>query len=236
VALDVAGVHAVEVGGEERRFVSPRAGADFHDRGPVIQRVRRDQQRLEFLVEPQLLGLDAGDFRSGFGRKLRVGNDNELARLRELVVQSFEAPGSFDDGGQPLMVAPQRRQAPGILGGAGIEQLLFDVGRLRDGGGQLGAEVQRRLGRRSGRRLAVLLAEPLHAPGGVNQLLLAGVERVAHRADVERDIGERGTRLEGVAAGALHVGGGVGRMDIGLHGEPRGWATRWGPKSDSLGI
>ena len=88
------------------------------------------------------------------------------------------------------------------------------------------AEAQRlalrRLGnggrRRRGRALRlVLLAEPLHAASRVEQTLLARVERVAFGADVSADVGDRGTRLKLVPAGAMHSGGCVLGMDVGLH-------------------
>src|SRR5438067_5209112 len=74
---------------------------------------------------------------------------------------------------------------------------------------------------RSRRRLgflSVTLAEFFDAPGGVDDLLLAGVERVAGRAhfDVQRLV-DRRTRLERDAAAARHIDFAVLRMDVGFH-------------------
>src|SRR5690348_858501 len=66
----------------------------------------------------------------------------------------------------------------------------------------------------------VLLAEALHAACGVDETLLAREERVALGAHVGMDLGDRGARLEGVAARALHDCGGVLGMDVGLHESP----------------
>jgi len=55
-------------------------------------------------------------------------------------------------------------------------------------------------------RLRELAAEALDAACRVDQLLLAGEERVARGADFDDDVAlVGGARLERVAAGALHV-------------------------------
>ena len=55
-------------------------------------------------------------------------------------------------------------------------------------------------------RLRELAAEPVDAACGVDQLLLAGEERVAGGADFEDDVAlVGGTRLEDGSAGALYV-------------------------------
>src|SRR5262245_26172547 len=56
------------------------------------------------------------------------------------------------------------------------------VGALRRGVGALRLRA----------RLGVLLTEPLHAAGRVQQLLFAGVERMAAGADLDVDLGLRG--------------------------------------------
>ena len=59
-----------------------------------------------------------------------------------------------------------------------------------------------------------LATEALDAACGIDQLLLAGKERVAGSADFNDDVAlVRGTRLEGVAAGALQVDDFVLRVD-----------------------
>src|SRR3954470_4632812 len=61
--------------------------------------------------------------------------------------------------------------------------------------------------------------EPLHATAGVDQLLLARVERVAVRADLHVHVALRRARLERVPARARHGGLDVLGMNIGLHDE-----------------
>src|SRR6185312_3585920 len=69
----------------------------------------------------------------------------------------------------------------------------------------------------------VPLAEPLLEAGdaatGVQDLLLAGVEGVARRAHLDRQLTGRGRAAgrERVAAAAGHGGDVVGRVDVGLH-------------------
>lgn len=60
---------------------------------------------------------------------------------------------------------------------------------------------------------AVLLVELVHAAAGVDELLLAGVERVALGADFNRDVLLGGTGLNHVAAGAANRG----RLIIGMN-------------------
>src|SRR5690606_16179050 len=68
--------------------------------------------------------------------------------------------------------------------------------------------------------LLVLLAEALDAAGRVDELLLAGEEGVALRADVHREGLPGRARLDGGAAGAGDGDGLVRGMDVGLHGIP----------------
>src|SRR3954469_13416413 len=68
-------------------------------------------------------------------------------------------------------------------------------------------------------RGGVALLEPGDATAGVENLLLAGVERVALRAHVRVDgaAGGRAPRGERVATGAGHLGLGVRGVDVLLH-------------------
>src|SRR5271156_6515665 len=64
---------------------------------------------------------------------------------------------------------------------------------------------------------SIFPAEALHATGGIHQLLLAGVIRVASGADFDVDHGNRGPRHEGASTGALHRGTLIGGVNTGLH-------------------
>src|SRR6185312_12154972 len=75
--------------------------------------------------------------------------------------------------------------------------------------------------------LAVASLEPGHPAAGVQDLLLARIERVAVGADLDVD---RARRLraaggEGVATAADHFGGDVLRMDAALHRRFLSWAA-----------
>src|SRR5256885_2248412 len=61
------------------------------------------------------------------------------------------------------------------------------------------------------------LLEALDATAGVDQLLLAGVERMARGADLDVQLGLRGTRRERVPAAAVHGREHILGMDSGLH-------------------
>ena len=66
----------------------------------------------------------------------------------------------------------------------------------------------------AGVRVGDFAAEAFDAAGGVDQLLLAGEERVAGSADFDDDVAlVRGTGLKGIAAGALDVDGVVLRVN-----------------------
>ena len=61
------------------------------------------------------------------------------------------------------------------------------------------------------------LLEFVHAAGGVHELLLAGVERVAHVANAHDDQGLGGAGLDLIAAGATDFRVHIFRMNVRLH-------------------
>src|SRR5207248_2694927 len=63
----------------------------------------------------------------------------------------------------------------------------------------------------------VATLEPVDAPAGVHELLLARVEGMALGAELDVQVALGRSRGEGVAAGAAHLGHDVVRMDVGLH-------------------
>src|SRR5690606_18588089 len=76
--------------------------------------------------------------------------------------------------------------------------------------------------------LAVPRLEPRHTAAGVQDLLLAGVERVARRADLDADLAAGHCRAGGevIPTAAGHLGGDVVRVNSGLHGVPLGIIRR----------
>src|SRR5712691_2224592 len=71
-------------------------------------------------------------------------------------------------------------------------------------------------------RALVLALEPLHAPGGVHELLLAGVEGVTLRAHLHPDFRLGRARLDDFPARARNGRIDVVRMNASLHGPPPG--------------
>ena len=67
---------------------------------------------------------------------------------------------------------------------------------------------------------AEALVEAVNTTTGVNDLLLASVERVAFRANVQVQIATSGVDLEFVTAGALDVNCLVLWVDTLFHGQP----------------
>jgi len=97
----------------------------------------------------------------------------------------------------PLRKFPERRAV-----WVGKLNFLF-LGR---GGGSLG-----------GGRFGGALLEFIHAAGGVHELLLAGVKRMAHVADADDDGGLGGTRFDHVATGATDFRVRIFRMNVCFH-------------------
>src|SRR5580704_12219022 len=88
------------------------------------------------------------------------------------------------------------------------------------------------------RFISVLLRKSLHAAGGIHQLLLAGEERMAVRANFHADhlTLECGARVKLVAAGAMHLNNVIIGMDSFFHGAPRGepvCASAWNKAAHS---
>ena len=216
-ALDVARVHAIEVGGEQRGLVAAGAGADLDDRVAVVERIVREERGLQPRLEIGDGPLEPLDLVSGLGGHLGVVNENELARFGELVLGLLELGRQLDDRLEASVLPTQLGDLGAVAEGVRVGEQPLDLRRPGECVAQQVAEAQRLSSPSLGRLGLVLLAEALDATSGVDQTLLAGVERVALGAHVRVDLGDRGARLERVAARALHAGGGVLGMDIGLH-------------------
>ena len=106
--------------------------------------------------------------------------------------------------------------ALGLLGSLGLGSGLLGGELL---GGLLGALLLGGCGTSELRGCGAteLVGKALDASAGVNELLGAGVERVALVAQVDDDLALGGVRLPGVAAGAAHRALNVIRMDALLH-------------------
>jgi hypothetical protein len=126
VSLDVARVHAKEIGGKERRFVAARAGADLEDGVAIVQRIARHEHRLDPFVELRDRAFQSRDLTFRFGRELGVINGNELTDTRELVFRLPQARRQLDERRQATMFTTQFGEPPSVLDRPGIGESRFD--------------------------------------------------------------------------------------------------------------
>src|SRR3954462_11992249 len=95
---------------------------------------------------------------------------------------------------------------------------------------------------RARRALGLLepLLEALEPSARVDELLLAGVERMTGRADLDVQLGLRGTRRERVPAAAVHGGEDVVGVNLGLHRRariaPAVWLAPLPPETTPTGL
>jgi hypothetical protein len=75
----------MEVRREEGGLVATRSGADFDDRGAIVEGIAREQERRDLTLELSELGDKALLFGAGLLGHFGVVNRNELAHLHELV-------------------------------------------------------------------------------------------------------------------------------------------------------
>ena len=99
MALGVADVHPVELGGEQGRLLAAGAGPDLQDHVAIVVRVAREEQDLELLEQARLVGLEAVDLVAGHGPLVvRVARLSYFARAGELGARRLE-PAERRDGG-----------------------------------------------------------------------------------------------------------------------------------------
>jgi hypothetical protein len=225
--LAEAGVHAIEVRGEQRRFVAARAGPDLDDGVAVVERIARQERAQQRVLKLADLTFEPRDLGPHFGGELRVINGNELARLRELVLGFTELGRKLDDRKKPAVLTTKLRELGGVADARWVSERPLDLLGARQSGRYAIAECQTIA---SARRLGELLAEALDAAGRVHQALLAREERMACRAHVGVDLSLRRTSLKRIPARALDRRGGVLGMNVGFHWNlsgPLDRAKRW---------
>jgi hypothetical protein len=86
--------------------------------------------------------LGAFDLGARFGGHFGVVNDNELARLRELVIKFFQALGQRDDLTESLVLSSERCEQPTIADCLRIGELALDISRARERVGESITETQ----------------------------------------------------------------------------------------------
>jgi hypothetical protein len=128
--FDEPRVHALQVRREQRRLVATGAGAQLEDRGPVVERVARNEERHERLLDGLDFRGEAVRFRLRLRRELRIVAALEhLARLGELLLRLPQPRGLLHGLREPVMLAAERDEPRGVLRGLGVGEELFDFGR-----------------------------------------------------------------------------------------------------------
>ena len=193
VPLAVARVHAVQVGGEQRRLVAAGAGADLDDGVAVVERIARHEQRRERAPRARRCrARGALDLGARFGGHLGVVNGNELARLRELVFGLFELARAISTTGVSRRCSrPSSANCPGSLERAPGWRARARPPRRGRARPPTDREGQSRDRRPSASRacFANFWRKRSTRPAVSTQPLLAREERVAGGADVGVDLG-----------------------------------------------
>src|SRR5690348_1561990 len=122
-------VHPMEVSREERGLVTARARADLDDGITIVERITRDDERLERLLELRDARLEAGLLRACFVGELRVVNENELANLRELVFVLAEPAGQLHDRSETPVLSSQLGQLMRLAQRCRISERPLDISR-----------------------------------------------------------------------------------------------------------
>jgi hypothetical protein len=229
--LGVAQVHPEQVAGEQRRLLAALTGLDLQDHVLAVVGVARHQQLAQLVLQRAFARRQLG--RLGGERLVLAG---QLAGRRQVALGGLELVRGLRDPGQLRVPAaePPGQRLVGVHGRVGELALQLGVLGQQRGqalrGGHRGLlttnDAHPAMGWASWEALlagALALAVPLLEPGdaaaGVEDLLLAGVERVALRAHVGVDHAVRrgAAGLERVPAGAGHRRLDVVRVDSGLH-------------------
>jgi hypothetical protein len=125
--LDEAGVHAHQVGREQRRLVAPGPGAHLDDARPVVERVPRDEQRLERALGAGDLVGEALDLAARLGRELGVVGAGELLGLGELALRALQPARLRHDLRQPRVLAPQLGETLGVARRVRVAESALDL-------------------------------------------------------------------------------------------------------------
>ncbi len=144
VRFSETGIHAVEVGGEERSLGAASAGADLHDGVLVFVGVRGGEKGdLELALEFRNQRLQGGNLRLGELSHFGVGAGGEFLVFRKLATGLLERSPLVEDGAQlrvlaqdvlgPLRVGEKLGRADSLLQFG--EAVLFagdEVGKIHD--------------------------------------------------------------------------------------------------------
>ena len=258
VRLSVAPVHARQVGGKKRGFFAAFTGLDFEDDVHGVLGVARDENRDERLMRGSFFRFEGGDLlgeRAVLGCELAGGLEVAGGRAQSISgrLDAPELGVSPAHTAHQLLVGEGRRIRHLRLDLRVLLQQRAQGSKLirrgHDSPHPCPTQNQKMRRRRqpSGRRhrrrasrspslggahaLAVASLELGDAAAGVEDLLLARVERVAGRAHVHAHLtgGDGGTGVERVAARAGHDGVHVFGVNTLLHGVSPGSFGAPGP-------
>ena len=131
-ALAEAGVHAQQVGREQRRLVAAGAGADLHDGIAVVEGVGGDEELGELALEPLDLRSQSFYVVARQLGQLRIVVGDELAGLTQLRREAGQPVVRLSNGFQPSVLAAQLLQLGRLTRGLGVSQQSGDLLRPRE--------------------------------------------------------------------------------------------------------
>ena len=175
VRLGVAQVHPEQLAREQRGLIAAGAGPDLHDHVAVVVRVARQQEDLELVDEPRLVGAQAGDLlgRHRLELLVAVAGVPQLARAGELLAGRLERRGTRP---RPARGGRARGRGGGCASGSvevsGMRELRLEVVVLAGDLGQSRVEV-------------VARHRDAHAPGSGGSIV-TGVGRFRLGCDRDR--------------------------------------------------
>src|SRR6185437_14913904 len=115
------------IGGEEGGLVSAGSRANFDDGRAIIERIARQEERQQLSLERSDPRGEPILFRARFRGKLGVVNENELARLRELVLGFPKLGGQLLYRCEAAVLPSQLRKLPGVAPTGCGGELLLDL-------------------------------------------------------------------------------------------------------------
>src|SRR5690606_30601728 len=218
--LREAAIHAKKIGREQRRFLPARASPDLEQGVFFVVRIARQEQDADLALELALPIFEL--WQLGASQRPELGIVERFAVLGDLLADALPLGESLYDLAELRALAAELGQLLMVTGDARVAHQLLDllvaprqglelVGREHPGSVQSSALAPGlSAGASASRRevgllvLRVVAAEAIEAASRVHQALLAGVERMAGTAEVDRQLGARRARLKLVTAGAGH--------------------------------
>jgi hypothetical protein len=141
-ALREAGVHAVQVGGEQRRLIATGPRPNLDNRRTIIQGIVRQQSGLYQQFDLLQIAFQPRHFGTRFGGQLLVFGFHKLTSRGELALFLAELFSEADDRCELAMLPAQCGQALRVFDGLGVGQFALDRRGAFYGRGKAIAEAQ----------------------------------------------------------------------------------------------